>query len=56
MNTEASIFSAASQRWIAEVVPGAEIDIFEADQGGSHFMFHENPGRFNARVSAFLTA
>lgn len=56
IGAEASIFSAASQRWIAEVVPGAEVDIFEADQGGSHFMFFENPARFNARVSAFLGA
>lgn len=52
----ASIFSAASQRWIAAQIPGGEVDIFEADQGGSHFMFHENPARFNARVASFLAS
>jgi non-heme chloroperoxidase len=56
IGAEASIFSAASQRWIAEVIPGAQVDIFPADEGGSHFMFVENPERFNARVSEFLTA
>ncbi len=49
-----SIFSAASQRWIANQVPGGKADIFEADQGGSHFMFFENAPRFNAAVSGFL--
>ena len=56
IGAEASIFSAASQRWIAEQIDGAEIEIFAADDGGSHFMFYENPTRFNARVSEFLTA
>jgi pimeloyl-ACP methyl ester carboxylesterase len=49
-----SIFSAASQRWIASKIPGAEVDIFPEAEGGSHFMFAENPARFNARVAAFL--
>ncbi|MEL6348303.1 MAG: alpha/beta hydrolase [Myxococcota bacterium] len=53
---EASIFSAQSQRWIASQIPGAQVEIFEADQGGSHFMFVNNPERFNARVAAFLSA
>lgn len=56
IGAEASIFSAASQRWIAEVIPGAQVDIFPADEGGSHFMFFENPARFNERVSEFLAA
>jgi len=56
IGAEASIFSAASQRWIAGRIPGAEVDVFPADEGGSHFMFFENPERFNARVSRFLAA
>jgi len=56
IGAEASIFSAASQRWIAGQIDGAEVEIFAADDGGSHFMFFENPSRFNARVSAFLAA
>ncbi len=51
---ESSIFTSASQRWIASRIPGAEVEIFAASEGGSHFMFLENPSRFNARVSAFL--
>ncbi len=51
---EASIFPATSQRWIAARIPGAEVEIFGAAEGGSHFMFWENPARFNARVGAFL--
>jgi pimeloyl-ACP methyl ester carboxylesterase len=53
---DASIFSAASQRWIADQIPGAAVDIVPADEGGSHFMFLENPARFNARVIEFLAA
>jgi len=48
--------SAHSQQWIAAQIPGAAVDIFEADQGGSHFMFYENADRFNTQVTAFLTS
>ena len=51
---EASLFTPASQRWIAEAIPGAEAHIFGADEGGSHFMFLENPEKFNELVRAFL--
>ncbi|HMQ56963.1 MAG TPA: alpha/beta hydrolase [Rhizobiaceae bacterium] len=54
VGAEASIFSAQSQRWIAERIPGAEVEIFAANDGGSHFMFFDNPRRFNERVAAFL--
>lgn len=54
IGAEASIFSARSQEWIAEQIPCARCVIFGADEGGSHFMFHENPGRFNDEVLAFL--
>ena len=53
---EASIHPSASQRWIARTVPGAELDIFPSDQGGCHFLFHENPRRFNERTVRFLTS
>ena len=51
----ASIFPAHTQEWIAEQIPGAECVIFDAGEGGSHFMFYENPAKFNAVVNAFLT-
>ncbi len=50
----ASIFSAESQAWIAAQIPGAAVEIFAADEGGSHFMCYENPAKFNALVAAFL--
>lgn len=54
VGARASIFSAESQEWIAAQIPGAEVEIFEADEGGSHFMCYENPTKFNALVDAFL--
>ena len=54
VGSEASIFSADSQRWIAEQNPNATVVIFGADDGGSHFMFYENADRFNGHVRGFL--
>ena len=54
VGAEASIFSADSQRWIAAQIPGAAVEIFAANEGGSHFMCYENPAKFNALVEAFL--
>lgn len=51
-----SIFSAESQEWIASQIPGARVRIFEEDEGGSHFMFLENPAGFNDEVRRFLAA
>jgi len=56
IGSEASIFSAESQRWIADQIQQAEVVVFEADDGGSHFMFFENPTRFNGHVREFLAA
>ena len=52
VGAEASIFSAESQRWIAAQIPGAEVEIFKAGEGGSHFMCYENPSKFNALVES----
>ncbi|HBX26887.1 MAG TPA: alpha/beta hydrolase [Gammaproteobacteria bacterium] len=51
---DASIFASDSQRWIASQIPGAQVEIFAADEGGSHFMFVENPDRFDSIVLSFL--
>ena len=51
---EASMFTGDSQRWIASQIPNAEVEIFPASEGGSHFMFVENQDRFNSKVLAFL--
>lgn len=52
---EVSNVPAACMRWMANVIPGAEIEIFTEEEKGSHFMFMENPAKFNDRVEAFLS-
>ena len=54
IGAEASLAPVSSIRWIAEQIPGAILEIFGADEGGSHFMFAENPDRFNRVVLDFL--
>lgn len=49
-----SFFTPASQTWIASKIPGATVEIFEVDEGGSHFMFMENPSKFNSIALRFL--
>lgn len=56
VGAEASIYSAASQRWIAGQFPNGRAEIFAADEGGSHFMFMENPERFNRVVLDFMAS
>ena len=52
---DASIVPVDGLRWAASAVPGGgELEVFGADEGGSHFMFMENPQKFNSRVAAFL--
>ena len=51
---EASFFVPASQRWIADRIPGARLEVFGADEGGGHFMFMENASKFNALVRDFV--
>jgi non-heme chloroperoxidase len=54
IGAESSIFSAQSQRWNAAQMQNARAEIFAANEGGSHFMFYENPEKFNALVNQFL--
>jgi non-heme chloroperoxidase len=51
---EASIFKTQSQKWMARQIPNAEVKIFKKDEGGSHFMWLENPNKFNQRIQTFL--
>jgi non-heme chloroperoxidase len=43
-----------SQEWIQRQVSGSQLEIFEEEEGGNHFMFLENPEKFNSIVSAFI--
>ena len=42
------------QQWIHQQIPGSEFCLLEEDEGGHHFMFLENPIRFNQAVRSFL--
>ena len=37
-----------------EAGKGAKIEIFEENEGGNHFMFMENPDKFNRIVRDFI--
>ncbi|KAK3308384.1 Alpha/Beta hydrolase protein [Chaetomium strumarium] len=52
---ELSIGPPAEMKWIATQIPGAQHYIFTAAEKGSHFMFWEEPERFNSVVKDFLT-
>lgn len=43
-----------SVEWTSQQIKGAQLEIFEEDEGGSHFMFIENPSKFNRIVTAFI--
>ena len=51
---QTSMFPSASQQWISSKIPGSRLEIFTEAEGGSHFMFLENPDLFNAKVLSFL--
>src|SRR6266849_5842555 len=43
-----------SQVWIQKQVRGSKVEIFEESEGGNHFMFMENPDKFNRIVREFM--
>ena len=49
----ARYFRPKSLEWIAAKIPGAKLALFSAEELGSHFMFWENPAKFNAVVREF---
>ncbi|KAF9767763.1 hypothetical protein IL306_015020 [Fusarium sp. DS 682] len=49
-----SILPAAGVEWIASQIPGAKHYTFSAGEKGSHFLFWENPTKFNSLVEAFV--
>ena len=52
---EASFVPMTATKWAAEQTPGARFESIGGHEGGSHFMFVENPDRFNRLVLDFLT-
>ena len=51
---KASLVGWKSQVWIGSQIPGARVEIFEENEGGNHFMFMENPEKFNRIVKEFM--
>lgn len=51
---KASLVPASCIEWAATQVPGARAAIFQASELGSHFMFVENPKKFNALLREFM--
>jgi non-heme chloroperoxidase len=49
----ASVVPWKSQTWINGQIKGSRIEIFEESEGGNHFMFMENPDKFNRVVREF---
>lgn len=43
-----------SQEWISKQILNSRLEIFEEEEGGEHFMFIENPGKFNKVVTEFI--
>lgn len=52
---EASFVPMTATKWASEQTPGARFESIGRHEGGSHFMFVENPDRFNRLVFDFLT-
>jgi len=43
-----------SQEWIHHQIKGSQFEVFEESEGGRHFMFIENPEKFNRLVMEYL--
>ena len=43
-----------SQEWIHRQIEGSQFEVFEESEGGQHFMFIENPEKFNRLVMEYL--
>ncbi len=43
-----------SVAWAAAQTKGSQLEIFEESEGGQHFMFVENPTKFNAILAKFI--
>jgi pimeloyl-ACP methyl ester carboxylesterase len=54
IGAEGSTHKAAVLTWIADQIPGAKLRIWGRAEGGSHFMFLENPNQFNEELARFL--
>ncbi|MCO1335838.1 alpha/beta hydrolase [Microbulbifer sp. OS29] len=42
------------QQWIHRQINGSRLEVFEAEEGGSHFLFLEAPAKLNTLIDEFL--
>jgi non-heme chloroperoxidase len=54
VGAKGSFFGPRGLEWIASQIKGSKCEIFEKENGGSHFMFLENPLGFNSVLEDFL--
>ena len=54
VGAKGSLVGWKSQQWVGRQIPGARVEIFEEAEGGNHFMFMENPEKFNRIVAEFV--
>jgi non-heme chloroperoxidase len=50
----ASMVPWKSQEWIHRQIKGSQFEVFEEAEGGQHFMFIENPEKFNRMINKYL--
>ncbi len=50
----ASFFKVSALEWIQAQIPGSKLEVFTEEEGGAHFMFMENPAKFNRIVRDFM--
>jgi non-heme chloroperoxidase len=43
-----------SQQWIHRQIKSSQLEAFEEAEGGQHFMFIENPEKFNRTIIKYL--
>jgi non-heme chloroperoxidase len=50
----ASVIPWKSQEWIHRQIKGSQFEVFEEAEGGYHFMFIQNPEKFNRMITKYL--
>ena len=54
VGAKTSLVGWKSQQWVGSQIRGSRVEIFEEAEGGNHFMFMENPEKFNRIVKEFI--
>ncbi|KAI1141130.1 alpha/beta-hydrolase [Hypoxylon sp. FL0543] len=54
VGAKCSLMPPAAMEWIVKQVPNSRLVTFEKEERGSHFMFIENPDKFNRMLEDFL--